>query len=233
MAFKSVVSELLWFLEGSTDERRLAEIHYGKDRSELIGKKTIWGANADNEATRLGLVNTPIYKPLGPVYGCQWRNFNGVDQITNLIEGIKNNPDSRRHLVSAWNVSELNEMALPPCHYSFQMYVSNGKLSCLWNQRSVDSILGLPFNVASYALLTHMIAQVCDLEVGDLIFNGGDCHIYTNHVEGAKIQLGRTPMKAPKLWINPDVKNIFEFKMDDFKLENYHHHPKISFDMAV
>ena len=175
VAFKSVLSELLWFIEGSQNERRLAEIHYGKPRNELRDKKTIWTANADNQGKALGHYNTEDNKDLGPVYGVQWRNWDGIDQLANVIEGIKNSPQSRRHILSAWNVSDLDKMALPPCHTFSQFYVNNqGELSCNLYQRSADLFLGVPFNIASYALLTHMIAHVCGLKVGEYYHTIGD-----------------------------------------------------------
>ena len=244
--FKSVLSELLWFLEGSTDERRLAEIYYGQKRNELIGKQTIWTANADKQGKDLGYLNSDQYKHLGPVYGRQWRLFgyqegntslesSGVDQIAQVIEQIKSNPDSRRHLVSAWNVSDLDRMALPPCHYAFQFYVSEGKLSCMFNMRSVDVFLGLPFNIASYALLTMMIAQVCDLELGELIFTGADTHIYLNHLEQVNELLSRDPnhYKLPTVVIDSSIKSIDDFRMEHFTLVNYKYYPAIKAPMAV
>lgn len=242
--FKSVLSELLWFLEGSTDERRLAEIHFGKDRSELIGKQTIWTANADKQGRDLGYPNSDIIKELGPVYGAQWRNtqisrtaqfFGHHDQIAQVIEQIKTNPDSRRHLVSAWTVSDLNSMALPPCHYAFQFYVSESKLSCMFNMRSIDVFLGLPFNIASYALLTMMIAQICDLEPGEVIFTGGDTHIYLNHLEQVNELLSRDYNKysLPRVLINSAPESINDFKMSDFILVNYESYPAIKAPMAV
>ena len=244
--FKSVLSELLWFLEGSTDERRLAEIYYGQQRNELIGKQTIWTANADKQGKDLGYLNSDQYKHLGPVYGRQWRLFgyqegntslesSGVDQIAQVIEQIKSNPDSRRHLVSAWNVSDLDRMALPPCHYAFQFYVSEGKLSCMFNMRSVDVFLGLTFNIASYALLTMMIAQVCDLELGELIFTGADTHIYLNHLEQVNELLSRDPnhYKLPTVVIDSSIKSIDDFRMEHFTLVNYKYYPAIKAPMAV
>lgn len=244
--FKSVLSELLWFLEGSTDERRLAEIYYGQQRNELIGKQTIWTANADKQGKDLGYLNSDQYKHLGPVYGRQWRLFgyqegntslesSGVDQIAQVIEQIKSNPDSRRHLVSAWNVSDLDRMALPPCHYAFQFYVSEGKLSCMFNMRSVDVFLGLPFNIASYALLTMMIAQVCDLELGELIFTGADTHIYLNHLEQVNELLSRDPnhYKLPTVVIDSSIKSIDDFRMEHFTLVDYQYYPAIKAPMAV
>lgn len=236
--FKSVLSELLWFLEGSTDERRLAEIYYGKHREELIGKQTIWTANADKQGVDLGYHNSDIIKILGPVYGYQWRHMyvsKHIDQIAQVIEQIKSNPDSRRHLVSAWNVADLDAMALPPCHYAFQFYVSEGKLSCMFNMRSIDVFLGLPFNIASYALLTMMIAQVCDLEPGEVIFTGGDTHIYLNHLEQVNELLTRDVnlYKLPTVIIDPSIKSIDDFKMEHFTLSNYQSYPAIKAKMAV
>lgn len=244
LAFKSVVSELLWFLEGSTDERRLAEIHFGKSREELIEKTTIWTANANAQGKNLGYKNTETNKELGPVYGHQWRSFGGSnwirdsgtkgkDQISWLVNEIKNNPDSRRLIVSAWEPNQIELMALPPCHTLFQFYVTDGKLSCQLYQRSADFVLGSPFNIASYALLTHMIAQICDLSVGDFVYTMGDMHIYHNHFDGVSEQLNRQPMAIPKLWLNPEIKNIFDFTMNDIKLIDYNSHDKINFEMAV
>ena len=236
--FKSVLSELLWFLEGSTDERRLAEIYYGKHREELVGKQTIWTANADKQGVDLGYHNSDIIKILGPVYGYQWRHMyvsKHIDQIAQVIEQIKSNPDSRRHLVSAWNVADLDSMALPPCHYAFQFYVSEGKLSCMFNMRSIDTLLGLPFNIASYALLTMMIAQVCDLEPGEVIFTGGDTHIYLNHLEQVNELLSRdvSTYSLPTVTLDPSIKSIDDFKMEHFTLSNYQSYPAIKAVMAV
>lgn len=230
LAWNAVKSELLWFLEGSTDERRLCEILHG---SRDTTKKTIWTANADSQGKTLGHENTELIKELGPVYGKQWRNFGGVDQIKNIIDQIKRNPDSRRLIVSAWNPVELPQMALPPCHVLFQFYVSNGKLSCQLYQRSVDTFLGLSFNIASYSLLTSMIAHVCGLEAGEFIHTSGDMHIYTNHITQAKEVLSRDPLELPKLIINPEVNDIFQFKMDDLQLIDYKSHPPIKAPMAV
>lgn len=234
--FKAVASELLWFIEGSDDERRLAEIHYGQPREELVGKTTIWTANADAQGKDLGYENTDTAKRLGPVYGVQWRNWNGVDQLAELIENIKKNPQSRRHLLSAWNVSDIKAMALPPCHTFSQFYVNNdGELSCNLYQRSADLFLGVPFNIASYALLTHMIAHVCDLKVGEFIHTIGDAHIYMNHKNAIEEQLSRVDdiREFPKLKINTNVKNIDDFTMDDFEIIGYDPHPFIKADMAV
>ena len=237
--FKSVVSELLWFIEGSTDERRLAEIHYGKPREELIGKTTIWTANADEQGKKLGYENTDTVKKLGPVYGKQWRSWsnNGgwaIDQLGNLIKQIKEDPQSRRHILSAWNVADLDRMALPPCHTFSQFYVNNqGELSCNLYQRSADLFLGVPFNIASYSLLTHMIAHVCDLKVGDFIHTIGDGHVYNNHIDAVKTQLKRTSKPFPKLKIIGDYDSIDDFGMYSFELEGYDPHPFIKADMAV
>ena len=234
VAFKSVLSELLWFIEGSQNERRLAEIHYGKPRTELRDKKTIWTANADNQGKALGHYNTEDNKDLGPVYGVQWRNWDGIDQLANVIEGIKSSPQSRRHILSAWNVADLDKMALPPCHTFSQFYVNNqGELSCNLYQRSADLFLGVPFNIASYALLTHMIAHVCDLKVGEFYHTIGDGHIYNNHVDAVDEQLARKSKKFPQLKIIGDHKTIDDFTMDSFEIVGYDPHPFIKAPMAV
>lgn len=251
LAWKSVVSELLWFIEGSGDETRLREILHGSTESS---KTTIWTANA----------TAPYWQPkaqfdgdLGRVYGVQWRHWRKyterkdmgdahlggtrvacdrteVDQLLNLIDGIKKDPHGRRHLLSAWNVSDLDQMALPPCHTFSQFYVSaDGKLSCQMYQRSCDMFLGVPFNIASYSLLTHMIAQVCDLQVGEFVHVLGDAHIYSNHVEQVKEQLTREPLPAPTLWLNPDIKDITKFTMADIRLDGYESHGAIKAEMAV
>jgi thymidylate synthase len=212
---KSVIHELLWFLSGDTN------ISYLKENGVKI-----WDDWADENGD------------LGPVYGSQWRTWeapNGekIDQIAAVIDSIKNNPDSRRHLVSAWNVAEINNMKLPPCHFAFQFYVAEGKLSCMLTMRSVDTFLGLPFNIASYALLTHMIAQQCNLEVGEFIWSGGDVHIYSNHVEQVKTQLEREPYALPKLVIKRKPDSIFDYTFEDFEFENYEHHPGIKAPIAV
>jgi len=235
---KAIISELLWFIEGSTDERRLAEINFGDKAENLIGKKTVWTANADAQGKDLGYVNTDTIKELGPVYGAQWRSWKGtdgksVDQLAELINQIKTNPDSRRLILSAWNVGELEKMALPPCHTFFQFYVAEGKLSCQLYQRSADTFLGVPFNIASYALLAMMIAQVCDLEVGDFVHTFGDAHIYSNHYDQVKLQLSRKPFPIPTMKINPEIKNIEDFKMEDFELVAYESHESIKAVMAV
>ncbi|GLH62754.1 thymidylate synthase [Parageobacillus sp. G301] len=212
---RSIIYELLWFLKGDTNVRYLQE-----------NGVTIWDEWADENGD------------LGPIYGAQWRSWKGadgktVDQISWVIEEIKRNPNSRRLLVSAWNVAELDKMKLPPCHYAFQFYVADGKLSCMWQQRSVDTFLGLPFNIASYALLTHMIAQQCDLDVGELIFSGGDVHLYKNHLEQAKLQLTREPRPLPKLVIKRKPASIFEYEFEDFEIVDYDPHPHIKAPVAV
>ena len=212
---KSIIYELLWFIKGETN------IKYLKDNGV-----TIWDEWADEAGE------------LGPVYGHQWRSWGcadgrSIDQLTNLISGIINNPDSRRHIISAWNVGEIEKMALPPCHALFQFYVANGKLSCQLYQRSADLFLGVPFNIASYALFTMMVAQVCGLRAGEFVHTLGDAHIYTNHFEQVALQLSREPRPLPKMVLNPAVKSIFDFKYDDFSLEGYDHHPGIKAPIAV
>lgn len=212
---RSIVHELLWFLSGSSN------IKYLHDNGV-----SIWDEWADENGD------------LGPVYGVQWRSWPApdgrkIDQISNLIEGIKKNPDSRRHLVVAWNPAEVDKMALPPCHCLFQFYVANGKLSCQLYQRSCDIFLGVPFNIASYSLLTHMVAQQCDLEVGDFVWTGGDCHIYKNHFEQVELQLSRTPRAYPKLVINRKPPSIFDYKFEDFVIEGYDPWPHIKAPIAV
>jgi thymidylate synthase len=255
LAWKSVVGELLWMIEGSGDERRLAEITHGT----RDGVVTIWTPNA----------LAPYWKSkakfegdLGRVYGVQWRHWrtvkqretNGtfkdsfgstyrrvgnnievreVDQLKSLIEGIKADPYGRRHILTAWNPGELDQMALPPCHCFAQFYVADGKLSCQMYQRSCDMFLGVPFNIASYSLLTHMIAHVCDMGVGEFVHVLGDAHIYLDHVEQVKEQLGREPLPLPQLWLNPDIKDITKFTMSDIRLENYQSHGPIKAKMAV
>ena len=212
---KSIIYKLLWFLQGDTNIRYLKEHNV-----------SIWDEWADEQGN------------LGPVYGKQWRSWEGadgqtVDQITDLIRQIKTNPDSRRLIVSAWNVADLPKMALAPCHCLFQFYVSNGRLSCQLYQRSADVFLGVPFNIASYALMTLMIAQVCDLEPGEFVHTFGDVHLYSNHVEQAKLQLSRTPYPLPVMSLNPQVKDIFGFHYEDFTLEHYQSHPGIKAPVAV
>jgi len=279
LAFKSCLSELLWFIEGSSDERRLAEILHG---TRDLEKKTIWTANALSNEWQdrkqvipktpgvdvlvngtYGEVTDEITAPdydLGRVYGVQWRSWRRsiefasysqfentaqefkrvpnpdyhVDQLSNLIEGIKKDPNGRRHILSAWNPGELDQMALPPCHCFAQFYVtSTGKLSCQMYQRSCDMFLGVPFNIASYSLLTHMIAQCCDLQVGEFVHTLGDAHVYTNHIEQVKEQLERTPRTSPTLWLNPDIKDIDKFTMNDVKLQDYDPMDSINAEMAV
>ena len=260
LAWRSVVSELLWFIEGSGDEKRLREILYGSTESS---KTTIWTANA----------TAPYWKPkskfegdLGRVYGVQWRHwrtpvehkqetfkdefgstyhregyvhFKETDQLKNLINGLTQDPHGRRHILSAWNPGELEAMALPPCHCFAQFYVQKGsggqrnKLSCQMYQRSCDMFLGVPFNIASYSLLTHLIAQVCDLDVGEFVHVLGDAHIYLNHIEQVKEQLSREPLPAPQLLLNPEIKDITKFTMNDIVLNNYQSHATIKADMAV
>ncbi|WP_379968407.1 thymidylate synthase [Ectobacillus sp. sgz5001026] len=212
---RSIIYELLWFLTGDTN------ISYLKENGV-----SIWDEWADEEGN------------LGPVYGKQWRAWETkdgkvIDQISEVIQQIKTNPNSRRLLVSAWNVGEIDKMALPPCHYSFQFYVVDGKLSCMLNQRSADFFLGVPFNIASYALLTHMIAQQCDLEVGEFIWSGGDVHLYTNHIEQAKLQLTRTPYPLPKLVIKRKPSSILDYTYEDFELVGYESHPHIKAKVSV
>ena len=251
LAWKACVGELLWFIEGSSDERRLAEITHG----DPDGKVTIWTPNA----------LAPYWKPkatfegdLGRVYGVQWRDwithipegepdidddygktyfdpvYKHIDQLANLIEGLKTDPNGRRHILSAWNVGELDQMALPPCHVMSQFYVNKKKeLSCHMYQRSVDVFLGLPFNIASYALLTHLIAQVCDLKVGELIISTGDTHIYTNHIEQVNEQLSRESYPNPTLSLNKEIKDIDKFTMSDIVLNDYKSHGTIKAEMAV
>lgn len=246
LAWRAVVGELIWFLEGSTDERRLAELTYGKDRTELVGKNTIWTANADKQGKELGYENHDFYKGLGPVYGHQWRDFDGYedqggfDQISWLLNEIRTNPDSRRLILSAWNPNQVNVMALPPCHAFIQFYVRNNCLSCQLYQRSGDAFLGIPFNIASYALLTHIIARECNLEVADFVHTIGDAHIYLNHVEQVKEQLSRQEYALPQLKINEDfsLENSLdnEFMLDTaskFQLINYKYHPAIKAPMAT
>ena len=232
LPWKGVASELLWFIEGSDDERRLAEILHGTRDKE---KTTIWAANA----------NADYWKPkakfegdLGRVYGVQWRKWKNpegkeIDQLANAIKLIKENPTSRRIIVSAWNPGELNQMALPPCHAFFQFFVADGKLSLQMYQRSCDMFLGVPFNIASYSLLLHMMAQVTNLKAGEFVHTLGDAHIYHNHFEQVKEQLARKPFPLPKLWLNPEIRNIDDFKMEDIKLENYESDPPIKAPMAV
>ena len=228
--FKAIASELLWFLEGSDDERRLAEIHYGKPRKELTDKKTIWTDNAENQGKALGYDDGL----LGPVYGVQWRDWNGTDQIAKLIEDLKENPQSRRHILSAWNVDDIDKMALPPCHTFSQFYVTNDKrLNCTMYQRSADLFLGVPFNIASYSLLVYMIAHVTGLTPGIYNHVFGDAHIYEDHFDAVKEQLERTSKKFPKLKIRRPIKVIDEFTMEDFEVIGYDPDPFIKASMSV
>lgn len=212
---RSIIHELLWMLDGQSN---IADLNKNGVR--------IWNEWADNDGD------------LGPVYGVQWRSWktsdgHTVDQISQVIEQIKHNPDSRRMIVNAWNVGEIEAMALPPCHLLFQFYVSEGKLSCQLYQRSADVFLGVPFNIASYALLTQMVAQVCDLEAGDFVHTFGDLHLYNNHIDQARIQLAREPYPLPRMEINPQIKSIFDFKYEDFRLVDYQSHPHIKAEVSV
>jgi thymidylate synthase len=247
LAWKAVVSELLWFIEGSGDERRLAEIN--------SSPTTIWTANAEADYWK---PKAKFEGDLGRVYGVQWRHWRKydemlvmgnahnkdgykrvavdrgeIDQLAVLIDGIKNDPNGRRHILTAWNVAELDQMALPPCHCFAQFFVHNGKLSCQMYQRSADLFLGVPFNIASYALLTHMIAQVCNLKVGELIMTFGDAHIYKNHFDQVNEQLVREPYNLPTLWLNPNINNIDDFRMENIDLDGYTSHGAIKAPMAV
>lgn len=233
LAFKSVVSELLWMLEGSGDDNRLKEIHYG---SKSIDKNTIWTANAQSDYWK----NKAKWDgDLGRVYGVQWRSWRGaygiyVDQVQKLLNNLKNNPFDRRHIITAWNPAELDQMALPPCHMFMQFYVDteNGLHSSMY-QRSCDMFLGVPFNIASYSLLTCMIAHVLKMKPKTFNHILGDYHIYENHIEQVKEQLTREPLEPPTLWLNPEVDDLFKFKMDDIKLVDYNSHSTIKADMAV
>ncbi len=213
---RSIIHELLWFLKGDTNVRYLQE-----------HKVTIWDEWADANGD------------LGPVYGAQWRRWQGapgaepIDQIARLVDGLRKNPYSRRHIVSAWNVAYVDQMALPPCHCLFQFFVADGKLSCQLYQRSADLFLGVPFNIASYALLTLMVAQVCDLQPGDFVHTFGDLHLYDNHLEQARLQLSREPRPLPVMRLNPAVKDLFDFRFEDFTLEGYDPHPAIKAPIAV
>lgn len=215
LSLRSIIHELLWFLQGDTNVRYLRD-----------NNVTIWDEWADENGD------------LGPVYGKQWRAWKTadgkvIDQISELVDQIKKNPDSRRLIVNAWNVGELSKMKLPPCHLLFQFYVANGKLSCQLYQRSADSFLGVPFNIASYALLTHMMAQQCNLEVGEFVWSGGDCHIYSNHLEQVNLQLSRKPLSLPQLSIKRKPSSIFDYKFEDFEVLNYEAHPHIKGEVAV
>jgi thymidylate synthase len=238
LAWKGVVSELLWFLEGSNDERRLAEIRFDKSRNELkdLNKySTIWTDNADKQGKELGYENTETKKILGPVYGVQWRNWSGKDQLEELINNLKNNPDSRRHILSAWNVGEIHKMALPPCHVMSQFYIHNDEISCHMYQRSADMFLGVPFNIASYALLLSIIAEILNLKPKRFIHSFGDAHIYKNSIEQVKEQISRNPKKLPTLKIPNlnSLKDLDNYKIEDFVLIGYDPHPPIKARMAV
>ena len=228
LAWKSVISELLWFIEGSNDERRLAEILYQDNRENLKNKKTIWTQNAEADYWK---PKAKFIGDVGRIYGVQWRNFNGEDQIENLIKGLKSDPNSRRHIISSWNPPELKEMSLPACHVFSQFFVAKNKLSCQLYQRSCDMFLGVPFNIASYSLFTHMLARECNLEVGNFIHSLGDFHIYEEHFDQVEIQLKRKPKNLPSLEF--ETKNFYKYKVDDFKLLNYEHYPKIEATMNV
>ena len=239
LAWRSVVGELLWMLEGTSDERRLAEITFEKTREELVGKNTIWTANADNQAKNLGYVNTDTVKDLGPVYGHQWRSWDAqlgfVDQIAEVLENLYYDPYSRRHIVSAWNADRVGVMALPPCHTLFQFHVQDGELSCQLYQRSADMFLGVPFNIASYSLLTHMFAQLLNLKVGDFVHTIGDAHIYQNHMEQVKEQIIREPRKGPRLEMPAfaDLDQLVNTKPSDYKLVGYNPMDSIKAPMAI
>lgn len=253
---RAIVHELIWFLQGSTNIKYLVDndVHiwdewpykaYLLKQSKKVPKPNSeeWnkGIKDFTERIKRDADFAKWHGELGPVYGYQWRNWptpdgRHVDQIARVIESIKNNPNSRRHIVSAWNVADIDEMAisgLPPCHLLFQFYVSEGKLSCQMYQRSADTFLGVPFNIASYSLLTMMIAQVCGLKPGDFVHTFGDTHLYVNHLDQVKTQLSRKPLPLPKLWLNPDVKNIQDFKFEDVRLDGYQSHPAISAPIAV
>jgi thymidylate synthase len=246
LAWRAVVGELIWMLEGSSDERRLAEITFEKDKTELVGRTTIWTANADAQGKDLGYINNDFRKGLGPVYGWQWRNFGssrwmrdsddfGADQIAWLIREIKTNPDSRRLILSAWNPNQIDLMALPPCHTLAQFRVMNGRLSCQLYQRSADMFLGVPFNIASYSLLTHMLAQTCGLAVGEFVWTGGDCHIYNNHFDQVTEQITRNPRALPHLLmpVFNNLDELLETSTSDYKLIGYDPMPSIKAPMAV
>lgn len=215
LSIRSIVHELLWFLKGETNVTYLHE-----------NKVTIWDEWADQNGD------------LGPIYGKQWRSWptadgKTIDQISEVVEQIKKNPNSRRLIVSAWNVGDLKKMAMAPCHLLFQFYIANGKLSCQLYQRSADTFLGVPFNIASYSLLTHMIAQQCDLEVGEFIWTGGDCHLYVNHLEQVKLQLSRQPLALPKLHLKRKPPSVFDYQYEDFEIVDYQAHPHIKAEVAV
>lgn len=254
LAWKSVIAELLWFLEGSDDERRLAELTYGKDRSELVGKHTIWTANADAQGVQLGYYNGDDAKFLGPIYGVQWRSWTSpnnkagkhndlnivVDQITSVLQALRTNPDDRRIILTAWDPGELDRMSLPPCHCFAQFRVYNGVLNCLMYQRSCDIGLGVPFNIASYAALTHILARETGLKVGEFVHSLGDAHIYVNHIKALQQQISQEPFPLPKLVID-DAFSLTDTLRGEtplngasmFKLDGYQSHATIKMDMAV
>ena len=252
LAWKSVVAELLWFLEGSDDERRLAEITYGRPRAEIVDRTTIWTANADAQGVQLGYYNGDDAKRLGPIYGVQWRSWTTPyyddgdlriavrDQIQEVLRALRTNPDDRRIILSAWNAGELDQMALPPCHCFAQFRVYNGRLHCLMYQRSCDVGLGVPFNIASYALLTHILAREVGLGVGDFVHTLGDAHIYVNHIDALKGQIALEPFPLPKLIVDENF-SLTETLLGNtpldaakaFKLEGYQHHETVKMDMAV
>lgn len=248
LAWKAVVAELLWFIEGSTDERRLAELTYENTRDQLVDKTTIWTANADNQGVELGHYNDEYIKELGPIYGYNWRNFDyysnsnlGVDQLQNIIQMIKQDPDSRRIILSAWNPLLLHAMTLPPCHVMIQFRVIGGKLHSQMYQRSADVGLGVPFNIASYSLMTHLLAQECGLDVGEFIHTIGDAHIYNNHISAMEEVMARDPLPLPKLVIDKsfnliDGMTYRKFPINSvskFTLDGYTTHPEIKMTMAV
>lgn len=249
---KGIIHEVLWFLQGNTNIQYLVKNGVGiwnewpfqaylkkKELEEKFPKYSdAWKAELNSFVERISTDDTfaAEYGELGPVYGKQWRNFEGIDQISQLIKDIKTNPDSRRLIVSAWNPKDIPVMALsglPPCHTLFQFYVADGKLSCQLYQRSADVFLGVPFNIASYALITHMVAQVCGLGVGDFVHSFGDAHIYNNHLNQVKEQLSRNFLPIPQLKLNPEIKSIFDFKFEDIEIENYQSHPAIKAPVAV
>lgn len=233
LAWKSVVSELLWFLKGSTNVNELRAILHGEEHRHNDAKRTIWDANYNAQGKALGYTDGE----LGPVYGAQWRDFNGVDQIQKLLDRAASNPNCRRLMVSAWNPAQIDEMTLPPCHYGFQVNIDGPFIDLLWNQRSVDYFLGLPFNIASYALLTAIFGRILNKIPRDLIGQLGNTHIYNNHTRQVREQLSREPYPEPTLWINPELKTLEDFltkaTVDDFKLIDYTHHPELTGVMAV
>ena len=236
---KGIIHELLWFISGDTNIKYLVDNNvkiWNEWAYEKYKKEPVYSGETMEEfieKIRESKEFADKYGDLGPVYGRQWRNFNGVDQLEKLIYNLKHNPDSRRHIISAWNPAEVDNMALPPCHSFMQFYVVNNKLSCQLYQRSADIFLGVPFNIASYSLFTMMIAQVCGFELGDFVHTFGDVHIYSNHMDQIKLQLSREPRKLPTMKINPNVKSIYDFKYEDFELEGYDPHPAIKGVVAV